>query len=94
MPNENLGRDKLPWSDELWKRVDTAVHDEMNRTAVGRKIVTPIPMPDARFLPRPCDRQAQPIPKSSARHCLHSGQRPSSATLLSISVVFRLDRRP
>jgi branched-chain amino acid transport system substrate-binding protein len=66
-----------------------------NRNSTARPPFNrPIPMPGVRFLRRPCDRRAQPTLKSSARHCCRSGQRPSSATSLLISVVFRLGRRP
>src|SRR5215468_4065293 len=34
------GRDKLPWSEEVWKRLDAAVHEEMARARIA-----------ARFLP-------------------------------------------
>ena len=37
--NNNLGRDKLPWSQEIWNRIDQAVHDECHRTKVARKFL-------------------------------------------------------
>ena len=30
--NMNFGREKLPWSQELWKRIDETVHTECKRT--------------------------------------------------------------
>jgi uncharacterized linocin/CFP29 family protein len=39
-PPNMHGRDKLPWSPEVWKRLDAAVHEEMTRARVA-----------ARFLP-------------------------------------------
>jgi uncharacterized linocin/CFP29 family protein len=35
----NLGREKLPWSQEIWNRIDQAVHDECERTKVARKFI-------------------------------------------------------
>lgn len=37
--NNNLGRDKLPWSQEIWNRIDQAVHDECERTKIARKVL-------------------------------------------------------
>lgn len=41
MPNNgtNLGRDKLPWSQEIWDRIDQAVHEECKRTKIARKFL-------------------------------------------------------
>ena len=45
---ENLGRDKLSWAQELWDRVDAAVHDEMKRTLIARRFIPVVPVaPDA-----------------------------------------------
>lgn len=35
----NNGRDKLPWSQEIWDRIDQAVHDECQRTKIARKFL-------------------------------------------------------
>jgi uncharacterized linocin/CFP29 family protein len=44
----NLGRDKLSWAQELWDRVDAAVHDEMKRTLIARRFIPVVPVaPDA-----------------------------------------------
>lgn len=37
--NMNLGREKLPWSQEIWDRIDQAVHAECQRTKIARKII-------------------------------------------------------
>jgi uncharacterized linocin/CFP29 family protein len=47
----NLGRDKLPWSSELWDRIDAAVHDEMQRIRVLAKVLPTRPLPDASSVP-------------------------------------------
>ena len=44
-----LGREQLPWSDDVWKSVDDAVHGEVQRTSVAAKFIplaTPAPGPD------------------------------------------------
>jgi uncharacterized linocin/CFP29 family protein len=35
----NLGRDKLPWNQEIWNRIDQAVHYECKRTKVAAKFL-------------------------------------------------------
>jgi len=35
----NLGRDKVHWTKEIWDRIDKAVHDEVMRTRVGQKFL-------------------------------------------------------
>ena len=35
----NNGRDKLPWSQEVWDRIDQAVHAECGRTKVAEKFL-------------------------------------------------------
>ena len=35
----NLGREKLAWSQEIWNRIDQAVHDECERTKVAAKFI-------------------------------------------------------
>jgi uncharacterized linocin/CFP29 family protein len=37
--NMNLGRDKVPWSQEIWNRIDQAVHDECQRTKIARRFL-------------------------------------------------------
>ncbi|MGH8604024.1 MAG: encapsulin [Gammaproteobacteria bacterium] len=37
--NMNLGREKLPWSQEIWDRIDQAVHAECQRTKIGRRVL-------------------------------------------------------
>jgi uncharacterized linocin/CFP29 family protein len=50
----NLGRDRLSWSDDLWKLIDDAVHDEVLRTSVATKFLPlhgPVPVPDVMTVP-------------------------------------------
>lgn len=47
----NLGRNKLPWGQELWDRLDMAVHDEMKRILISRRFVPLVLMPDALTVP-------------------------------------------
>lgn len=35
----NLGRDKLDWSQDIWKLIDKAVHDEAQRTRIAMKFI-------------------------------------------------------
>ena len=35
----NLGREKLPWSEEVWNRIDQAVHNECERTKIAKKFL-------------------------------------------------------
>jgi uncharacterized linocin/CFP29 family protein len=35
----NLGRDRLDWGPDVWKRIDDAVHAEFQRTAVAAKFI-------------------------------------------------------
>jgi uncharacterized linocin/CFP29 family protein len=37
----NNGRDKLPWSQEIWDRIDQAVHEECARTKIAEKFLPP-----------------------------------------------------
>src|SRR5438477_256538 len=48
----DLGRDRLDWSADVWKKIDDAVHDEFQRTAVAAKFI-PLygPVPDALTVP-------------------------------------------
>jgi uncharacterized linocin/CFP29 family protein len=51
---ENLGREKLPWSQEVWDRLDAAVHHEMKRTLIARRFI-PIVQASADALTVPAD---------------------------------------
>jgi uncharacterized linocin/CFP29 family protein len=37
--NANLGRDKVPWDQEIWNRIDQAVHAECQRTRIARRFL-------------------------------------------------------
>ncbi|MCI0620146.1 MAG: bacteriocin family protein [Acidobacteria bacterium] len=39
MPRMKNNREKLPWSQEIWSRIDQAVHNECQRTKVARKFL-------------------------------------------------------
>jgi hypothetical protein len=39
MDQMNLGRDKLDWTQDIWKRIDTSVHDEAQRTKIAAKFL-------------------------------------------------------
>ena len=39
MPRMRNNREKLPWSQEIWNRIDQAVHNECQRTKVARKFL-------------------------------------------------------
>src|SRR5262245_35804529 len=47
----NLGRDKLPWSKEIWNRIDQAVHDEVQRIRVAARVFPVRPYPNASAIP-------------------------------------------
>jgi uncharacterized linocin/CFP29 family protein len=50
----SLGREQLSWSDDVWKSIDDAVHDEVQRTAVAAKFIplhAPAPAPDVATVP-------------------------------------------
>ena len=42
---KNRGKDQINWSDDVWKRIDTAVTDEMTRTRVGAKFLPLVHVP-------------------------------------------------
>jgi hypothetical protein len=45
-PAKNRGKDQLPnWSDDIWKRIDAAVIDEMVRTRVAAKFLPLVHVP-------------------------------------------------
>jgi uncharacterized linocin/CFP29 family protein len=39
------GRDKNPWSEEVWKRLDAAVHEEMTRARVAARFLPTVHVP-------------------------------------------------
>jgi len=39
------GRNKIPWSKEVWKRIDDAVEMEMKRTRIGARFLPKRPVP-------------------------------------------------
>ena len=50
----NLGRDRLTWSEDVWKGIDDAVHDEVQRTSVAAKFIPlhgPAPAPEILTIP-------------------------------------------
>ena len=48
----NLGREKLPWDQTLWDRLDAAVHDEMMRVLIARRFIPVVSAaPDALTVP-------------------------------------------
>jgi uncharacterized linocin/CFP29 family protein len=48
----NLGREKLPWEQHLWDRLDAAVHDEMKRILIARQFLPKVmSAPDALTVP-------------------------------------------
>jgi hypothetical protein len=38
----NLGREALPWSQDLWASLDQAVHNEVERTGVAARFIPPL----------------------------------------------------
>src|SRR5580704_6461873 len=48
------GRDKVPWSDEVWKRLDAAAHEELTRVRIGAKFLPTFRVP-AKTLTLPSD---------------------------------------
>jgi uncharacterized linocin/CFP29 family protein len=48
----SLGRDKLAWSQEIWNRIDQAVHDEAQRTKIAAQFLPLYPVgPDTTTVP-------------------------------------------
>ncbi|WNZ27792.1 hypothetical protein HJG54_33725 [Leptolyngbya sp. NK1-12] len=43
-PTTHKGRCHVPWSDEIWNRIDRAVHDECKRTRVAAKFLPIVPV--------------------------------------------------
>ena len=47
-----LGRESVPWDQQVWDGLDSAVHDEVKRSAVGAALLPLLgPMPDALTVP-------------------------------------------
>jgi uncharacterized linocin/CFP29 family protein len=53
--NMDLGREKLPWTEEVWKLIDEAVHAEAHRTEVAARFL-PLHGPVGSVLTVPSDR--------------------------------------
>lgn len=50
----SLGREQLPWSNDVWSSIDGAVNAEVQRTCIGAKIIplyAPAPSSDASTVP-------------------------------------------
>ena len=50
----SFGREQLSWSEDVWKSIDDAVHDEVQRTSVAAKFIplhAPAPAPDVSTVP-------------------------------------------
>ena len=50
----SLGREQLPWSNDIWSSIDSAVNAEVQRTCVAAKIIplhAPAPSPDVPTVP-------------------------------------------
>jgi uncharacterized linocin/CFP29 family protein len=49
---KNLGRDELAWRQEIWNRIDQAVHDEAKRTKIAAQFLPLFPVgPDTTTVP-------------------------------------------
>jgi uncharacterized linocin/CFP29 family protein len=44
-PTKNRGKDQIPWSEDVWKRIDAAVTEEMMRTRVAAKFLPIVHVP-------------------------------------------------
>jgi uncharacterized linocin/CFP29 family protein len=60
-----IGRNKLPWGEDVWKRLDTAVHEEMTRARVAAKFMPTVHVP-AMTLTVPSDAVVLPGSPSAA----------------------------
>jgi len=50
----NHGRERLPWGEDVWKSMDDAVHDEVQRTSIATKFIPlhgPAPAPEILTVP-------------------------------------------
>ncbi|WP_107669739.1 hypothetical protein [Cyanothece sp. BG0011] len=51
MNTETRNKNQLPWTEEHWKQIDMAVHDECKRTKVAAKYLPLYPAPGAMTVP-------------------------------------------
>ena len=51
MDMETRNKNQLPWTEEHWKQIDMAVHDECKRTKVAAKYLPLYPAPGAKTVP-------------------------------------------
>ena len=51
MNADTRNKNQLPWTDEQWKQIDMAVHDECKRTKVTPKYLPLYPAPGAKTIP-------------------------------------------
>jgi uncharacterized linocin/CFP29 family protein len=51
MNDTNLGRDKIPWSKDIWDNIDRSVHDVVNAIRIAAKVLPVRPYPGARSVP-------------------------------------------
>ncbi len=78
-----LGRERLDWGADIWKRIDDAVHDEFQRTSVAAKFI-PLygPVGDALTVPADkIDSETMTVNEVAV------------TALLELSVEFRLTRQ-
>ena len=81
----SLGREQLPWTDDVWSNIDSAVNDEVQRTCVAAKIIplhSPAPSPDASTVPADIiDSAAMTVDESAV------------TPIVELGVEFRLTRQ-
>ncbi len=70
-PMMNNGRDKIHWTQEVWDRIDKAVHDEVMRTRVAAKFL-PIRMVPPKTVSVPSDVITKPKASTDA-HTVDEG---------------------
>ncbi|MDJ0581481.1 hypothetical protein [Crocosphaera sp.] len=51
MNPETRNKNQIPWTEEHWKQIDMAVHDECKRTKVAAKYLPLYPAPGAKTVP-------------------------------------------
>src|SRR5687768_3462969 len=51
MTDISLGREKVGWSDDIWKQIDQGVHDTINSIRVAAKVFLPELFPGESYLP-------------------------------------------
>jgi uncharacterized linocin/CFP29 family protein len=59
----NFGRDKLTWNQDIWNRIDKAVHDEAMRTRVAAKFI-PLSIATSDALTVPSDTIDTSVPQT------------------------------